>query len=1166
MFGAAPIKMLAKLTRGVFVAIGVLLLAIFVWFAGPYFAFGSWRPLESVTARLILIAAFVGVWLLSRAWKRWKAFRASRKLMSAMAAQPQPATQLPADAQKLRERFEEALATLEKRPGQYALYDLPWYALIGPPGSGKTTALMNSGLRFPLEQRVGRGAVRGVGGTRNCDWWFTDEAIFLDTAGRYTTQDSDPSSDSAGWAEFLTLLREYRPRRPLNGVILTVNAGDLLTNNLTENDVDSARRRLSELTRDLKIDLPVYLMVTKCDMIAGFVEYFDDLDVDGRAQVWGVTFTDEETRSNRCVSLVAGEIEALVTRLNERLLQRIEDLRDERRRTRALAFPQEVALLRDRLANFAEDVFGGTRYQQPPLLRGIYFTSGTQDGTSVDRLLGAMSRRFGLAADAVAAPTGPGKAYFVERLLKDVVIGESGLAGVNRRMEVRRAAIQIGAYAAIALVAAGVLTALTISYASNKAYLTETAAQAAALANLPRLAPNAPLDAVVARFDAVRSVVDAAERYRTSTPVMMRWGLYQGRDVANEASDAYIRELDGTLLPFLAARLRARLLDPSLDSERLFSYLKGYLMLGEPKRLEPDHLTTLMQLELQGSRGVSPAVAQALIQHLRHLLDNAGTLRPLALDQTTIARARSTLRQASLPEIMYGRVKEKFQDDRQRALHLDAVLGVGSEQVFRRSSGASLAEPLPALYTATVFKLVTGPGRADLVKELTQNGWVFGEAPTPENLTRLSVAVSNLYERDYIRFWNELLADLQIAPFATVPEASERLRLLASPTSPLRTLITVIRDQTALAEAPKPAAPASGGFFSSKASGIAGQIDSLTRGAKDTLGIEASTAGAMVAAQFRPVAQMLEGEGGKTPLDDVLKSIAEIQQQLDILGRDVGGASNVAVLSSPALRGLLRTYDQQASGLPVQIRHLIEQIGERSGSILRAGAASELETAYEQSILPACRALVANHYPFGSDPARSISLSDFTRVFGPEGVFDQFFSQNLQDQIDTDRHPWAWRPGSAVTQRALPAQFEHARLLRDVFFQSSKTPALTFTVRLSDLSSGASRFVLSLDGVLFDVGRGPGVQRTFEWPGKVGEAVGTFEGPRYGPEAAFRINGQWALFQLIDEKGDIAQASAASVGAVLKSPYNQVQMVIQPTTGQVNPLASSDWRRFSCES
>ena len=113
--------------------------------------------------------------------------------------------------------------------GGHSLYDLPWYVIIGAPGSGKTTALLNSGLKFPLEQRVGKGALRGVGGTRNCDWWFTDEAVFLDTAGRYTTQDSDATVRQRGRGRSSSRCsRKYRKRRPINGVILTISAQDLM--------------------------------------------------------------------------------------------------------------------------------------------------------------------------------------------------------------------------------------------------------------------------------------------------------------------------------------------------------------------------------------------------------------------------------------------------------------------------------------------------------------------------------------------------------------------------------------------------------------------------------------------------------------------------------------------------------------------------------------------------------------------------------------------------------------------------------------------------------------------------------------------------------------------------------------------------------------------------
>jgi type VI secretion system protein ImpL len=241
--------------RGFVLLIGLLLVAIFIWYAGPYFAFASYRPLETEFARLIAISLIVGCWVISALLGRLRAIRANGRFAAAVVSQsPREPDRVSPEAARLRERFEEAVATLTQRGRSgHSLYDLPWYVFIGAPGSGKTTALLNSGLKFPLEQRVGKAAVRGVGGTRNCDWWFTDEAVFLDTAGRYTTQDSDAASDSEGWREFLALLGKYRKRRPVNGIVLTISAQDLLMQGDAgrETHVEAARRRLSELTREL---------------------------------------------------------------------------------------------------------------------------------------------------------------------------------------------------------------------------------------------------------------------------------------------------------------------------------------------------------------------------------------------------------------------------------------------------------------------------------------------------------------------------------------------------------------------------------------------------------------------------------------------------------------------------------------------------------------------------------------------------------------------------------------------------------------------------------------------------------------------------------------------------------------------------------------------------
>jgi type VI secretion system protein ImpL len=95
-------------------------------------------------------------------------------------------------------------------------------------GRRQDHALLNSGLQFLLGDGKTGASVTGVGGTRNCDWWFTRDAVLIDTAGRYSTQDSDAAVDAGAWDAFLALLKKTRPRQPINGVMLTVNAFDLM--------------------------------------------------------------------------------------------------------------------------------------------------------------------------------------------------------------------------------------------------------------------------------------------------------------------------------------------------------------------------------------------------------------------------------------------------------------------------------------------------------------------------------------------------------------------------------------------------------------------------------------------------------------------------------------------------------------------------------------------------------------------------------------------------------------------------------------------------------------------------------------------------------------------------------------------------------------------------
>ncbi len=297
VFAEARNERLPQLLRALVVPVlGLLALSLIIWFLGPLLRLGNYEPLASATSRWVLIVLLFLVWIGFRVLRIVQARRNAAKVMQSLAEVSAPDAASVATAEELatlKQRMDEALALLKRAKlggsERRNLYELPWYVIIGPPGSGKTTALMNSGLDFPLAAQMGAGAIRGVGGTRNCDWWFTDEAVLLDTAGRYTTQDSHAQVDKAAWLGFLDLLKTQRKRRPIDGAFIAISLSDLLLGSDAERaaHAQAIRARIQELYQQLGVRFPIYVMLTKFDLVPGFMEFFDSLNREERAQVWG---------------------------------------------------------------------------------------------------------------------------------------------------------------------------------------------------------------------------------------------------------------------------------------------------------------------------------------------------------------------------------------------------------------------------------------------------------------------------------------------------------------------------------------------------------------------------------------------------------------------------------------------------------------------------------------------------------------------------------------------------------------------------------------------------------------------------------------------------------------------------------------------------------------
>jgi type VI secretion system protein ImpL len=631
-------------SRAVPTALSLVVLSAVIWLGGPYCDVGDGKPLESTAGRLVavilLAAAHVAYLLLrgSRDTRNNKRLADEMRGQQGIADTPESAdAQIAAgEAAHMSVRFEDAIQALKKSKRQGArLRDLPWYIVVGPPGAGKTTLLLNSGLTFPLDEKLGKESVRGIGGTRSCDWWFTDQAVLLDTAGRYMTQDANSRSDAAGWAVFLRMLCRHRRRRPVNGVIIAMSAQDLLTSTPRERDehVKAIRRRLAELSRQLQIDFPVYFLVTKCDLVAGFTGFFGGLEDAARSQVWGVTFPLTVSGTGAAVESFASEVEALLGRLESHMFRRIHEEREPRSRVADVAFPQQMALLASACGDLLQKVFTMSKFDTGVLLRGLYFTSATQEGTPVDRLLTGVARTFGLGGAVTPSASGQGRAYFLESLLNDVIFREAGLAGAQRKLRAQKLAAHSAAYAACAVLSALLVGGLLVSYSANAHYIDAVSRAATSLkvaepgSGTAATTPETFLPAL----DALRAVTDTAEKYRSAVPWWMGMGLYRGNSLGAAARDAYAREINGILPPVLTERFEHELrTSPNSDTRR--GLLKAYLMLGDARQRDPEYLEAWADREWPRIYGTDEAATKRVAEHFKQLFADGDRLVSQRID------------------------------------------------------------------------------------------------------------------------------------------------------------------------------------------------------------------------------------------------------------------------------------------------------------------------------------------------------------------------------------------------------------------------------------------------------------------------------------------------------------------------------------------------------
>jgi type VI secretion system protein ImpL len=1174
---------------------GLLGLAALVWWFSPLIAFGDNRPFDGPGSRLAVIAAMLALYLLVIGLRAWRRKRSNAEMVAGLSGGASGADR---EAEQLDKRFAEALAVLEDsakqsgkrglfKRGQY-LYELPWYIFIGAPGSGKTTALMNAGLTFPLAGKMGQAPVKGIGGTRNCDWWFTDEAVLIDTAGRYTLQQSDEKTDASAWEKFLDLLKKTRPRRPINGVLLTVNIQDLLQQSPADRKEHASklRARLQELHARLGVRPPVYVLVTKTDLIAGFNETFGELGKEERDQVWGFSFPYDPRGDDTPVQAFGSEFAALEKRLRDRLLDGMEAEHEPLKRAAIFSFPQQFGGIRGLLGGFLEAVFdGGGSLEERALLRGVYFTSGTQEGTPIDRVLGTLARTFGVDNKAASIASSRGKSFFLSRLLREVVFAEQGLVGENRRAEAGRRRGRLFGVAGIALLSLVVLAGWAASYLRNKAYVAEVETRlpevTAAVAALP---PAGSTD--VTALPQVLSLVAAAPRAAgmdiRQPPLLNTLGLYQGDYLQAGADIGYRHLLDKALLPRVSKRLEERLRAVNRDNlELAYEALKGYLMLYTPDHFDAQALKTWVTLDWDANLAgtLAPEQREALAAHLDAALAD-GAPRALApMDKTLVANVREMLIAYPLEYRVFSRLKRAGVGADFPEFSVASAGGPNAAQVFERASGQPITKGIPGLFTRDAyFKAFKGAVTKVAGQLEAEQRWVLGTNPPAASVKEqaggalgalsagggeMGQRVRRLYLQEYIKVWDAYLADVRLVKLGGLDRSLAVARVLAAPDSPLTGYLRAVARETQLAAQAQAEASAGSGLakIDEKANKAKQEMAALMGSKPDAAPRAGSAAGAPLEAlvddHFAYLHRLVTGQ--PAPLDAIMQMFNEVYVQLAA----VDSAQKSKSAPPPPGAGGGAAAKAAAALQPEPVKSMLEALGDagasQSRSAERQGLSSELKP-----IADFCSRTISGRYPFAQGSKSDVLPDDFGQLFGVGGMLDEFYQRRLANVVDIGVTPWVYKPlpdGSKPPGGAALADFQRASRIKEAFFRSGgKTPGFKVDLRVTEMAEGMKEIVIDIDGQALRFAAGNTAAQTVAWPGTrvasqiklgaTGGATQMFEGP-------------WALFRLFNtfEVQPSAQPERFTVVLNLDGKRAKLEVI---SNSAINPLRMREVSAFRC--
>ncbi|MBY4724792.1 MULTISPECIES: type VI secretion system membrane subunit TssM [Burkholderia] len=1013
-------------------------------------------------------------------------------------------------------------------------------------------------------------------------------------------RDSPPEIDRAEWLGFLGILRRNRPRAPINGALLTVDLATLASadEQARISEATALRARLAELRQELGIRFPVYVTITKMDRLAGFAEYFGALTSEGRAQAWGFTlpYGKETVAKEGLRARCHHELTQLVERLTGSIDTHLQDEYDLDKRRKLAALPEEFSALLGPLLDLIDRVFLDSRYDDTQLhstLRGVYFTSARQQGgeivaqrhTVVQRLLSAQD-----SAPVVPARAEGNQGYFLHDLLTRVVFPEAHLVSPNLRWEYRYRLLRLVGHTLALLLFVWLAIGLRVSFGNNSDYLDTIGRKVQALTTRVTSFYKTPkLQAVPDTLTEARNLPTHPGLDLSDPDSAWRYGLYTPAGIAAESRHTYDALEDNLLLPQIVHRLEDVMSGAiaNKDPKSAYDALRVYLMLYDKAKFNAGDVKAWVLDDWAKTDSAAAFGGRAsMIDHVQQLFSGERVVQsPLIRNDALVQQTRAFLDGSNATDRLYQRAKAAMLKEAPDEFTLLRAVGPQAGTVFTRASDAPLSRGVSGLFTFDGYRNLFDKRLPEFIQiARDDDAWVMGRSYLGEAQKKTAEIVSNAagtddaltdavrreYLMEYAQQWDAFLNDIRTVSGTSLAFNLKVLRSFAAPDSPLARLARAAVRETTLTQQ----STASNGSLLQKAA------DQLNQKTDKALGIRASerVERELVDNRFAALREVVTGnadaqldpqsataQSDKTGLDGVANLLNDYYTALTVADNALSNNS------MPPASDAAAKLKMAADTMPAPFRATLLKLAADGSREVNQGIGQLLSRQMQAVVGDTCRLTVEGNYPFSPDSKRDVGIDDFTRVFAQGGVIDDFFVKTLAPFVDTSANPWRYRtlPGATEPVQGPSLEpFEHAKAIRDIFFNDPGRKQMTWTadIRIPELAPTIMSLALDIDGQTTRYQHGPVAPFTVTWPGPRGGVHAEITAsPRIRPDTStISTDGPWALMRLLQKGQVIGTATPGRTRVAFSFDGRDAALDIASAGSVANPLTSDVLKTFRC--